>query len=243
LRKEGAKVKSRIPRRWAFTLIELLVVIAIIAILAAILFPVFAKARDKARQTQCLSNLKQIAHAFRMYSQDYDLYMPPTAVSTVPLSPIWSAMVAPYIKNTGLFRCPSDSTGRYVETYSERGWLPYGYNREWAPFSPSRNSVDYVIQLSRVIQPAMVVVVTDSVPGDVNQGFVGYIVRANISPTPINNKAGFSARHSDGVNIAFADGHSKWYKAESIVPQPLSALNNTPAGVRWDPIDYYSGTN
>ena len=230
--------------RWAFTLIELLVVIAIIAILAAILFPVFARARDKARQTQCISNLNQIAKAFRMYSQDFDTYMPPTAVdSRNPLSPIWSALVAPYIKNTGLFRCPSDGTGRYVETWQDRGWLPYGYNREWAPFSPTRNELDYVVQLSRVVQPAMVVVVTDSVPGDATQGFVGYIVRANISPTPINNRAGFSARHSDGVNIAFADGHSKWYKAESVVPQPLSALNNTPAGVRWDPIDYYSGSN
>lgn len=230
--------------RWAFTLIELLVVIAIIAILAAILFPVFARAREKARQTQCISNLNQIAKAFRMYSQDYDLYMPPTAVSTTPPdSPIWSALVAPYIKNTGLFRCPSDSAGRYADTWQDRSWLPYGYNREWAPFSPTRNEVDWVVQLSRVVQPAMVVLIADSVPGPANENFVGYIVRANISPTPINNKAGFAARHSDGVNIAFADGHSKWYKAEAVVPQPLSNLNNTPAGVRWDPIDYYSSTN
>jgi prepilin-type N-terminal cleavage/methylation domain-containing protein/prepilin-type processing-associated H-X9-DG protein len=236
-------VNAKRRLRWAFTLIELLVVIAIIAILAAILFPVFAKARDKARQTQCISNLNQIAKAFRMYSQDYDMYMPPTAVSTIPDSPIWSAMVAPYNKNTGLFRCPSDGTGRYVETYAERGWLPYGYNREWAPFIPSRNELDWVVQLSRVVQPSMVVLVTDSVPGDVAQGFVGYIVRGNAAPSPINNRGGFSARHSDGLNIAFADGHSKWYKAEAVVPQPLSALNNTPAGVRWDPVDFYSGTN
>lgn len=228
--------------RSAFTLIELLVVIAIIAILAAILFPVFARARDKARQAQCISNLNQIAKAFRMYNQDYDTYMPPTAVSTIPTSPIWSAMVVPYVKNNDLFRCPNDGVGRYVETYEMRGWLPYGYNREWAPFSPTRNELDYVVQLSRVVQPAMCVVVTDSVPGDVAQGYVGYIVRANVLPTPINARAGFAARHSDGINIAFADGHSKWYKAESVVPI-AGNLNNTPAGVRWDPIDYQSTTN
>ena len=99
--------------RRGFTLIELLVVIAIIAILAAILFPVFAKAREKARQTTCLSNLKQIALGFLMYAQDYDermmtsyKYCYPAGVQSLYW---WGDMVQPYVKNYQLLECPSYS--------------------------------------------------------------------------------------------------------------------------------------
>jgi prepilin-type N-terminal cleavage/methylation domain-containing protein/prepilin-type processing-associated H-X9-DG protein len=93
----------------AFTLIELLVVIAIIAILAAILFPVFAQARDKARQTSCLSNLKQMGLGFMQYAQDYDESLPfaRLEVGGVRMLP-WSVVLEPYIKNVGIFSCPSD---------------------------------------------------------------------------------------------------------------------------------------
>ncbi|MCX6367078.1 MAG: DUF1559 domain-containing protein [Armatimonadetes bacterium] len=107
-------------RKNAFTLIELLVVIAIIAILAAILFPVFAQARAKARQTACLSNLKQIGTAVMMYVQDYDETYPP---SQIPLGPAdatppppagsvisWPTLIFPYIKNEGVFVCPDGET-------------------------------------------------------------------------------------------------------------------------------------
>jgi prepilin-type N-terminal cleavage/methylation domain-containing protein/prepilin-type processing-associated H-X9-DG protein len=118
-----------IGRRSAFTLIELLVVIAIIAILAAILFPVFAQARDKARQASCLSNIKQQALAFNMYAQDYDERLPfwapqchaiwasaGTCGNVAPGVPIgrnytgslWIYALQPYIKNAQFFGCPSD---------------------------------------------------------------------------------------------------------------------------------------
>ncbi|WP_309709673.1 DUF1559 domain-containing protein [Armatimonas sp.] len=105
--------------RTAFTLIELLVVIAIIAILAAILFPVFAQARDKARGTACLSNTKQIGTAMMMYAQDYDEVIPRNAHSDPPRvlegnhfvdcsTPRWMDVIYPYIKNEQVFNCPSD---------------------------------------------------------------------------------------------------------------------------------------
>src|SRR6188472_2432696 len=93
-------------RRSAFTLIELLVVIAIIAILAAILFPVFAQAREKARQSACLSNCKQIGLAVMMYGEDWDQSYPLFAhyPNTVPM---WFQVIQPYIKNEHVFTCPS----------------------------------------------------------------------------------------------------------------------------------------
>src|SRR4051794_36230743 len=142
-------------RRGAFTLIELLVVIAIIAILAAILSPVFAQARDKARSATCVSNLKQIGTAITLYIQDYDEIMPGAAAppqdwtpysgttyiqpplsngnpaATSPRWAMWTNLLQPYIKNWNVFRCPSASD---VDVYpastvfNPRHGFSYTYN-------------------------------------------------------------------------------------------------------------------
>jgi prepilin-type N-terminal cleavage/methylation domain-containing protein/prepilin-type processing-associated H-X9-DG protein len=126
-------------RKRAFTLIELLVVIAIIAILAAILFPVFAKAREKARQTSCLSNLKQIGLAFAQYLQDYDSLYPNCAVGTAgtnapptnTCSTDWTGWISngivPYIKNYQIFSCPDTSPG-WANPNNNNQQVSYCYN-------------------------------------------------------------------------------------------------------------------
>src|SRR5580704_11355479 len=97
-------------RNKGFTLIELLVVIAIIAILAAILFPVFAKVREKARQTACLSNVKQLGLAFAQYSQDYDEKYPNGINSYSPPGAGWGGQVYSYVKSVNVYKCPDDTT-------------------------------------------------------------------------------------------------------------------------------------
>jgi len=126
-----------LKRGKGFTLIELLVVIAIIAILAAILFPVFAKAREKARTASCQSNLKQMGLGLLMYAQDYDQALPASyqwldGVNAWPLIR-WGAVTYPYIKNAQVFVCPSDDTPYPDNGVSSIGPISYGVNPNLMP--------------------------------------------------------------------------------------------------------------
>lgn len=140
-------------RKRGFTLIELLVVIAIIAILAAILFPVFAQAREAARKASCQSNLKQIGTALLMYSQDYDEMLCPdrTYVNNTGNAPdpqyrlgVWYSMIQPYVKNKGVFKCPSwqPNLSAQEQTWASQGVdqvfpVSYGMNYRLTQFSPA----------------------------------------------------------------------------------------------------------
>jgi len=117
--------------RRGFTLIELLVVIAIIAILAAILFPVFAQARESARATSCASNMRQLSLGVFMYAQDYEEILPMAvnyAAATTAPDRMWMATVQPYLKNEKIFLCPSAENARFAPDWAGRGYLPIGYN-------------------------------------------------------------------------------------------------------------------
>lgn len=114
--------------RKAFTRIELLVAIAIIATLAAILFPVFAQAREKDRQATCQSNLQQLSLAVTMYVQEYDGSQPQT---------IWPEMVQPYVKNEGIYKCPSAISPGYPSNRANRGYASLASGDEPARFALS----------------------------------------------------------------------------------------------------------
>lgn len=191
--------------RKGFTLIELLVVIAIIAILAAILFPVFARAREKARQASCLSNVKQLALGVMMYCQDYDEKYPAHAIS-LPGSftfngythgnMLWYMAIYPYVKNIQLFSCPSaDVTWRGQYT----GDMRYGYNRYIGEDS-----------MADIEFPARTLLLADSDwTHDTNDyGWSNsYLIYSSFHVSRF-----IPARHNGGANIAYADGHSKWQR-------------------------------
>ena len=207
-----------------FTLIELLVVIAIIAILAAILFPVFARAREKARQSSCLSNIKQLSLGLMMYVQDYDeRYM--LSGYVIPGMPLgangtnicwWRFPLDPYVKNWQVFVCPSSSTDVDASSSLHQYLNHYGYN-----FLLSNR------KMSDVYEPARLIALGDA--GYWNGAHVGtlgvagyfYAYAAKRGWTPVHSDASLhtelNTRHTGGSNLGYADGHAKWESAGGVV--------------------------
>jgi prepilin-type N-terminal cleavage/methylation domain-containing protein/prepilin-type processing-associated H-X9-DG protein len=145
----------------AFTLIELLVVIAIIAILAAILFPVFASAREKARSIACLSNMKQLGLGFMQYNQDYDEREPTGVNWYTPGGNGWASQLYAYIKSTNVFVCPDDSTTNVISSYS------YNSNN----VTPTGTTVT-AASISTYLSPSKTILLSEVVGnGDPNNAF------------------------------------------------------------------------
>ena len=192
--------------RRGFTLIELLVVIAIIAILAAILFPVFARAREKARQTSCLSNVKEITLGLMMYAQDYDetLVMYNNSVYTFS----WINAVDPYIKNAQVRQCPSQ----------RGGYCDYGV------IYPHVSAVGSAQKLGEIEYPAQTALLTETEAQDVNGRYgnlyLGYCpfhyAEGSISWAYYRGVA-WPGRHNGGNNCGYIDGHAKWVGYDAII--------------------------
>jgi len=232
-------------KRSAFTLIELLVVIAIIAILAAILFPVFAQARAKARQTACLSNQKQIGTGLMLYTQDYDETLPGNtdgeaacghsggnaATSLGFMQPysaarrdLWNVVprdVQPYLKNVQVFRCPQSAPRTGSPTYADTVTTAGGGSSSYL-----FNGV--VGQRPLAVMPA---------PADLVYVREENFANRYASQRPYRNRTNglyyganwnsYDLMHNDGGNLLFCDGHAKWQKKSSITFKQLG-LKATP---------------
>jgi prepilin-type N-terminal cleavage/methylation domain-containing protein/prepilin-type processing-associated H-X9-DG protein len=260
-------MRTRYSQRRAFTLIELLVVIAIIAILAAILFPVFAQAREKARQATCLSNMKQIGSASMMYVQDYDETFPNHVWAngpgrhSLPDGRIyqghvgWALVFYPYIKNQGVFVCPSDDNPR--ADWGDNG-VANPYISTWGKplrMSYSENASIYLrssgpVGLAEITFPAETYWVADSrfhpVGFESSSGnepwgpnlfnrirytrpCVGLINTAGGLGLPSNHPdPGSCARHSEGNMLLFADGHAKWERWDQMKGRKAQFARTTP---------------
>ena len=221
------------PRKTCgFTLIELLVVIAIIAILAAILFPVFAQARAKARQTTCLSNEKQIGLALMMYTQDYDETLPGNTFHQAGLSQplgwnqpydassditwrVWARDILPYTKNMGVFKCPE------TKPRSSDGVCNPAANTCEITGVPNAGTTNYL--MNGIVASCPLAALT--APADLI--FVHEVRNFNrvaqekprMLPTGVATNftnAYYDILHNGGTNLLFCDGHAKWQRRDAI---------------------------
>ncbi len=178
-------------RRIGFTLIELLVVIAIIAILAAILFPVFARAREKARQITCASNLKQMGLAFFMYASDYD--------ETFPMAYLWKTRLQPYIRNKEINRCPSrkDLPWYYGQGYN------IGHFGSGVPGYPEKSEAQIACPSYKIL-----VVEWDRCSAGPPCGPPGLFFGGSTCWWAVTRI------HNGGSNLLFGDGHVKWLRPD-----------------------------
>ena len=185
--------RAAAPADRGFTLIELLVVIAIIGTLAAILFPVLARAREKARQTSCLSNLKQLGTALSLYTEDYDGVYPRGQYWPWDGSYTWTNVLEPYVKNTAVFRCPSQGNDPFGYGYN----IVYWGAGDWLDGMHGINDARPV-QESEVPTPAETIWVVDM------GRYWGCGLEFDIEDP--------AKRHNDGTNVLFVDVHVKWLK-------------------------------
>ncbi|MGB9877440.1 MAG: DUF1559 domain-containing protein [bacterium] len=228
-------------KRKGFTLIELLVVIAIIAILAAILFPVFSRAREKARQAACISNMKQVGLALMMYVQDWDEtypYLTACPAHSNPVTDLPQGLLHPYVKNAAVWDCPSavhmlnpialvapdraqwdpNWNSWFLPPDFAGHWITIGVNEVLIPNLAcdwSGGNWGPVVKMSEVRVPAEIIAFADSQTNATcggNRIPFPNVCQAACHDDPDHRSVSRHTRHSEGSNIVFADGHAKWLK-------------------------------
>ena len=248
-------------KRSGFTLIELLVVISIISILASILFPAFSKAREKARQIACVSNVKQISMSIMMYAEDNEETLPWSNAIIDESVTTWQEAIQPYAKNKNIFMCPTSAfPTRYPDGTPQTWNGHFGCNGMIMGSASSRGGSN----LSALSRPSDTYLLMDAggvviYPDDVitpyyssstypNSGLFSYLPgSAAFSTTGIVDYSSGDAtwtsynsvarndykngRHSGGVVVGFADGHAKWTTVAEIVRQTKQYDADTLAGV------------
>jgi prepilin-type N-terminal cleavage/methylation domain-containing protein/prepilin-type processing-associated H-X9-DG protein len=249
----GSVMPRNRTEKAGFTLIELLIVIAIIGILAAILFPVFARARENARRASCQSNLKQLGLGLLQYTQDYDERLPIGHNG----GPAWSGSLYPYVKSTQVFTCPSDSTkpagGRTVISYSYSvtaarldGWGAAGALVKFTEppktvllFESSNTTTD--VAADEAAQCASGYPSTAGTGMSGSSGLVTCTGAATVAfnphystgylagrvPTATAVWDGPDGRHLTGSNFLLADGHVKWYKPDQVSPGLMASTTTS----------------
>ncbi|MEN6643363.1 MAG: prepilin-type N-terminal cleavage/methylation domain-containing protein [Armatimonadia bacterium] len=223
-------------RRRGFTLIELLVVIAIIAILAAILFPVFAKAREKARQASCLSNIKQLMLGVIQYAQDYDETLPSYRVNNALYPSVWldrdntGAMdrhfwmeqIEPYLKNVQILFCPSQGGMGQGVTSGGKMYPNYCFN-----------GVASAQRLAVFQSTSTKIIIGDIGKIDTTRTPVGYLENWFINTGPTTTWQQYfwwSEIHNGGGNYGYLDGHAKWLGAKDGALGPVVATGSSLPG-------------
>ena len=260
----------RRAHRTGFTLIELLVVIAIIAILAAILFPVFAQAREAARKTQCISNCKQLGTGFMMYLQDYDETFPfitcqdsfgPGCSGWLVSSLPWPLTIQPYVKNFGIYACPSDpdracfSKPDFKPMLEYVNWpgaaaastpaelarifpLSYATNYFLSNSSLGAGATGRPINLAQIQAPAKLMLLSDYGKGTAPWSTTTYGTYYMVPGynAGVTGRWTASKRHQKGRIFAFCDGHAKYIPDISNATTDAQVQAGYRAmGIEWDP--------
>jgi prepilin-type N-terminal cleavage/methylation domain-containing protein/prepilin-type processing-associated H-X9-DG protein len=251
-----------LQREHGFTLIELLVVIAIIAVLASILFPVFARARENARRASCISNLHQIGLGYMQYTQDYDERLPYGKINDADGNAIaetkWQVSLQPYLKSAQVLRCPSDTTNTAAlpaltdiaglaamkVSYAENGFLA----KEPKPVGDPEHSpwdTDQLMphSLAGIQSASHVILMSEAATGGNYIHAHHWGIPASYGYTyagkwPGDDPKDFAKdlavdRHLGGFNVGFVDGHAKWMKFEQTYKIDTSV--SPPIKGMWDP--------